>query len=428
MDAPLVSQTLAEYPLDQLSIRSLKDEDGKVPDYLQDLNHPARLASLPLPREVIYRTFEDRWKSTHDDSAPQSSSAGCASPISNLCETCLSLELKASDFSTQSKRREAIYELGSYESLAARDCPICRLVVRVIGTNETSRNRVQQNQALDCGLVFSWSDHYEYHTPLQTTDFYQNKQPRALAVFISDDHSDSQSEYPKLLIQKPKIEQFDRVTAFTEFKARVYNDGQCDIDLVKIWLGACNEWHGNTCEFASILPGNPPVRLPYFRVIDVTSLNLAHFGGVNESAYVTLSYVWGSTNNFVTKYSDLPALSEPGGLGKVIEKIPKTIRDAIHLTRKLGLKYLWVDSLCIVQDDPIDKALFIPEMHQIYYRSFLTIIGAAGDNADYGLPGVGSTTRHHQELEEIEPNFYLGVLPDYGMLINGSIHSTRAWT
>ena len=245
---------------------------------------------------------------------------------------------------------------------------------------------------------------------------------------MSDGHNDSQSEYPKLLIQKPKIEQFDGVTSFTEFKARVYVDGQCDTNLIKIWLGACNEWHGDICEFASILPGNPPVRLPFFRVIDVASLNLAHFSGVNESTYVTLSYVWGSTRNFVTKYSDLPALSEPGGLGKIIEKIPKTIRDAIRLTKKLGLKYLWVDSLCIVQDDPIDKALFIPEMHQIYYRSFLTIIGAAGDNADYGLPGVGSTTRHRQDLEKIEPDFYLGVLPDYGTLINESIHSTRAWT
>ena len=428
MDSPSVSEILAQYPLDQLSIRSLKDEDGKVPDYLQDLNNPARLASLPLPHEVIYKTFEDRWKLSHDGSALQSSLAGRTSPTSNLCETCQSLGLKASDFSKQSKRKEAIYELGSYESLAARDCPVCRLVVRVIDTNETSRGRVQQNQALDCGLAFSWSDHDEYHTPLQTTDFYQNKQARALAVLINDDHSESQSGYPKLLIQKPKIEHFDSVASFTEFKARVYNDGQCDINLVKIWLGACNEWHGDTCEFGNILLGNSPVSLPFFRLIDVASLNLAHFSGVNESTYNTLSYVWGSTNNFVTKSSDLAAFSEPGGLGKVIEKIPKTIRDAIHLTRKLGLRYLWVDSLCIVQDDPDDKALFIPEMHQIYYRSFLTIIGAAGDHADYGLPGVGSTGRPRQDLEEIEPNFRLGVLPDYGTLIDESIHSTRAWT
>ena len=122
-----------------------------------------------------------------------------------------------------------------------------------------------------------------------------------------------------------------------------------------------------------------PLGYPFFRVIDVAFLNLAHFCGVNESTYGTLSYVWGSTKDFVTKYSDLAALSEPGGLGKDIEKIPKTIRDAIRLTRELGLKYLWVDSLCIVLDDPIDKARFIPEMHQIYYRSFLTIIAAAGD-------------------------------------------------
>ena len=86
MDTPFISQTLAEYPLDQLSIKSLRDEDGNVPDYLQHLNHPARLASLPLPREVIYRTFEDRWKLTHGESATQSSLAACTRPVSNLCE------------------------------------------------------------------------------------------------------------------------------------------------------------------------------------------------------------------------------------------------------------------------------------------------------------------------------------------------------
>ncbi len=428
MDPSPFSHFLADYPPNQLSMRVLEDKGGNIPDFLQDLNHPARLASLPLPREVVYKTFEERWKSGHDVSAARSPLTGCARPFPILCEFCQSLKIRPSDFSRESERKEGIYNLGSYESIAARDCPICRLVVRVIRTNETSWDRVQQNHSLHCGLVFSWSDHYEYHTLLQTTDFYQNKQPRGLAVFIDDDNTDSQAEYPKLFIENPKIEHFDSVTAFTEFKARVHDSRECDINLVKIWLGACNEWHGDTCEFASMLPGNMPVKLPFFRVVDVASLNLAHFNGVNESTYIALSYVWGRTNNFLTQSSDLTALSEPGGLGKVIERVPRTIRDAIHLTKQLGLKYLWVDSLCIVQDDPYDKAIFIREMHQIYHRSFLTIIAAAGDHADHGLPGVRLTARNPQNLEEIEPNFYLGVLPSYGTLIKESVHSTRAWT
>ena len=83
------------------------------------------------------------------------------------------------------------------------------------------------------------------------------------------------------------------------------------------------------------------------------------------------------------------------------------------------IRYLWVDSLCIVQDDKDDKALLMQEMYQVYHRSYLTIIG---------LPGVRRGSRARQSVEEIETGFYLVVLPPYGELLTESVHSRRAWT
>lgn len=72
-----------------------------------------------------------------------------------------------------------------------------------------------------------------------------------------------------------------------------------------------------------------------------------------ESApYAALSYCWGSLTQSIQlkekTFSDLVN-------GLPVSDFPKTIIDAINITRKLGLKYLWVDALCIFQDSEVDK-------------------------------------------------------------------------
>ncbi|KAK4031316.1 hypothetical protein C8A01DRAFT_42220, partial [Parachaetomium inaequale] len=56
---------------------------------------------------------------------------------------------------------------------------------------------------------------------------------------------------------------------------------------------------------------------------------------------------------------------------------------------KLGLKYLWVDRYCIPQNDPVARKAQIQQMGEIYSRSALTIIAAAGSSPEHGLPGEG---------------------------------------
>jgi hypothetical protein len=81
------------------------------------------------------------------------------------------------------------------------------------------------------------------------------------------------------------------------------------------------------------------------------------------------------------------------GLLQFWDCIPKTIRDAIRLTREIGERFLWVDALCIMQDEPNDKAEQIKHMGSIYKGSVLTIVAACGIDATYGLPGVEPNSR-----------------------------------
>lgn len=73
--------------------------------------------------------------------------------------------------------------------------------------------------------------------------------------------------------------------------------------------------------------------------------------------------------------------------------MPKTIADTMALALELGEQYLWVDVLCIIQDDNKDKKEQIAQMDLIYAGALFTIIAAGGSNAQSGLPGLLEGTR-----------------------------------
>ncbi|CAI4211780.1 unnamed protein product [Parascedosporium putredinis] len=69
------------------------------------------------------------------------------------------------------------------------------------------------------------------------------------------------------------------------------------------------------------------------------------------------------------------------------DELPQTITDAMWLTRRLGLSFLWVDRLCIVQDDEAEKDEHVRNMAYVFANAYLTIIAACG-NANARLGGL----------------------------------------
>jgi len=88
--------------------------------------------------------------------------------------------------------------------------------------------------------------------------------------------------------------------------------------------------------------------------------------------YATLSYCWGGDQLFKTTAENFLLMQE----SLDYNSLPKTIQDAILVTRQIGLRYLWIDALCIIQDSQTDIAYWINRMDSVY--SDCTIcIGAA---------------------------------------------------
>jgi hypothetical protein len=112
----------------------------------------------------------------------------------------------------------------------------------------------------------------------------------------------------------------------------------------------------------------------------------------------------------------------------VKEEIPQTIRDAIEVTIFLKERYLWVDALCIAQDDTAGKLDQIGHMDEIYGNSVLTIVNATGD-AQSGIAGVRPDSRSfEQHIEEIKPNLRVMLSRPLEDHLKRTVYQSRAWT
>ncbi|KAE9364540.1 HET-domain-containing protein, partial [Stipitochalara longipes BDJ] len=100
-----------------------------------------------------------------------------------------------------------------------------------------------------------------------------------------------------------------------------------------------------------------------------------------KDPYCALSYCWGGEQLMATTKKTLQRYLTRLNM----EDLPQSIRDAILVTEKLGMRRLWVDSLCIIQDDVADKAREIAQMPQVYGNATVTIAASRGSGVEEGF-------------------------------------------
>jgi hypothetical protein len=110
-----------------------------------------------------------------------------------------------------------------------------------------------------------------------------------------------------------------------------------------------------------------------------------------SETYLALSYVWGFTKSLQTLENNLDDLHVKGALFSEIG-LARVIRDAMSVVDALGYRYLWVDALCIVQDDA-SKPFYVDRMDTIYTRALCTIVAAGCADAMQPIPGVHAGSR-----------------------------------
>ncbi|KAI1141147.1 HET-domain-containing protein [Hypoxylon sp. FL0543] len=195
-----------------------------------------------------------------------------------------------------------------------------------------------------------------------------------------------------------------------------------DASLIRCWLQRCENNHSHC------LPTMEPPKSDgssEFRLIDVERRCIVPMPW--NARYVALSYVWGQASNNILTTKTAEYLLIPGSLTE--KNTPLTIYDAMLFTERIGERYLWVDSACILQDDLSDKHSQLPHMARIYADAIMVLCVASSTNADDGLPGVrGKVRQAFQTVETINGVSLVNVQTDRRDALNRTVWSSRGWT
>lgn len=204
------------------------------------------------------------------------------------------------------------------------------------------------------------------------------------------------------------------------------------VALIRRWIGYCDTAHGDTCR--SETQGVRPSK-SFFGVIDLTDMCLTKLP--ENAKYVALSYTWGQSGHyFKTTTQNVRDLLKKGGLRRMDILMPRTIRDTINLVKDLGERYLWVDSICIIQGIGRSWALNSRIMDQVYGNAYLTICAADGDGAGSGLQklnlerGAGEMDSGElsHKIAQYDRDLRLMATQPAENYIRKSAWNTRGWT
>jgi hypothetical protein len=188
---------------------------------------------------------------------------------------------------------------------------------------------------------------------------------------------------------------------FLNFKPEPYeklstsSDSPESLDRAAAWLNICETSHRECVldERESVLPDRVLDLGEHVENIDVCLWETNR----QEGRYFTLSHCWGGSQPLTTTKVTISQWKE----NIPFSILPKTFRDAVVVCRRLGCRYLWIDSLCIVQDDEVDWQQQSAQMASIYANSSLTIAALSARNSTEGLFFHHPQRHHVQSLDII---------------------------
>ena len=173
----------------------------------------------------------------------------------------------------------------------------------------------------------------------------------------------------------------DERVRYTPTTTSTFSEKVCQ--QVKTWLGDCSTSCPDCRRPLNL--SKYPTRLVVVGDSASTKIRLCSPAKENVSTpYMTLSHMWGVGSMFSLTSANLSSLYEEIPL----DELSKVFRDAITVTRMLGIKYLWIDSLCIIQSGPESKQDWVHEaerMGDVYVNAYCNIGASIATDGPFGL-------------------------------------------
>lgn len=205
-------------------------------------------------------------------------------------------------------------------------------------------------------------------------------------------------EYPQIPTSLSALYIAGKTDSYGSYiRGQILHPQWIDPDLPRLWKTTCDRLHEGICKNFSneIQCAITPVWL-----VDVWQQYVVK--APSNCSHVALSYVWGDHTTLQARCNNICQLQKQGSLStnQAVKPIARTIRDAMGIVQLLGERYLWVDTLCIVQDDELHKYVELAKMAAIFANASITILAVQGENANSGLRGFRevSQPRHIKQV------------------------------
>lgn len=163
--------------------------------------------------------------------------------------------------------------------------------------------------------------------------------------------------------------------------------------LLNEWIRVCDSTH-DKCRRDN---AGDILTMPT-RLIEVGEpVRLVDSASIKTSPYVALSHCWGplkDNEKFCTSKRNIEQLKSCIPL----HSLPRTFRDTVTITRGLRIKYIWIDSLCIIQDDDDDWERESGKMERVFSDAYCTIGASSGRSSLEGFL-ADRTPRDYVQLQ-----------------------------
>jgi hypothetical protein len=213
------------------------------------------------------------------------------------------------------------------------------------------------------------------------------------------------------------------------------SDNRARFALLREWLHWCDKSHDCNKQQGESKTALP-TRVLYVGDPENSSyapdfVRLVYASETSSQEYIALSHCWGDLSNEAKK----AYCTTQDNIGQRLEgfsltELPKTFRDAVKVTREIGVQYLWIDSLCIIQygDDGDDWKSESGQMESIFSAAYCTIAATAAVNSNTGFIERDISTEYVYVQVESGEQFYISTdIDDFDNDVGKAQLNTRAW-
>lgn len=193
------------------------------------------------------------------------------------------------------------------------------------------------------------------------------------------------------------------------------------------WLRLCdnNNSHSKCHDFSNCSTGYSPTRL-----IDVGRegdefVRLCEPDLSQVVSYIALSHPWGEKPHFVTNVNNLPQHMK----GIKLHELPRTFLDAVCTTRALEKRYLWIDSMCIIQGDGGDFHIQASQMESVFSSAYCVLAASRARNQRDGFLGP-RRERSYVTMTggpDGDPYYICENIDDFNLHVLDGHLNTRGW-